>query len=215
VVTLHDAVLHHFLLGQLDAPTYIEEFVYNYGEWNRGWRRNFGAAARRRPRTAATSGTPCYGAWPSAHLWWWCITRRGARGEEHAPEARVVEIPIFFRRRRSLGKRRWRGYRRRLGVEPGTFLFGVFGFLRESKRLPAVLEAFADLHRENPRTALLVAGEFVSTTWNGRWSHSWARRRGPLGVSRGARILAGGGVGGCLHQLAVSGGGETSGSPSG
>jgi glycosyltransferase involved in cell wall biosynthesis len=25
------------------------------------------------------------------------------------------------------------------------------------------LEAFADLHRENPRTALLVAGEFVST----------------------------------------------------
>jgi glycosyltransferase involved in cell wall biosynthesis len=39
----------------------------------------------------------------------------------------------------------------------------VFGYLRESKRLPAVLEAFADLHRENPRTALLVAGEFVST----------------------------------------------------
>src|ERR1035438_10034326 len=36
VVTLHDAVLHHFLLGQLDEMSYVEEFVYNYGEWNRG-----------------------------------------------------------------------------------------------------------------------------------------------------------------------------------
>jgi glycosyltransferase involved in cell wall biosynthesis len=42
-------------------------------------------------------------------------------------------------------------------------VFGVFGYLRESKRLPAVLDAFAALHRENPRTALLVAGQFVST----------------------------------------------------
>ena len=54
VVTLHDAVLHHFLLGQLDEPGYIEEFVYNYGG-------NFGAPARRRPRTAGTSCAPCCG----------------------------------------------------------------------------------------------------------------------------------------------------------
>jgi hypothetical protein len=36
VVVLHDAVLHHYLLGQLDAGEYVEEFVYNYGSWNRG-----------------------------------------------------------------------------------------------------------------------------------------------------------------------------------
>jgi glycosyltransferase involved in cell wall biosynthesis len=42
-------------------------------------------------------------------------------------------------------------------------VFGVFGYLRESKRLVAVLEAFAALHREQPRTALLVAGDFVSS----------------------------------------------------
>src|SRR5207302_12166 len=36
VIVLHDAVLHHFLLGQLDEPRYVEEFVFNYGEWNRG-----------------------------------------------------------------------------------------------------------------------------------------------------------------------------------
>src|ERR1019366_5101902 len=88
----------------------------------------------------------------------------GARaGEEHAPEARVVEIPHLFQAPAQPGEEDVARYRRRLGVEPGTFLFGVFGYLRESKRLPAVLEAFADLHRENPRTALLVAGEFVST----------------------------------------------------
>ena len=36
VVVLHDAVLHHFLLGQLEEAAYVEEFVYNYGEWQRG-----------------------------------------------------------------------------------------------------------------------------------------------------------------------------------
>ena len=36
VVELHDAVLHHFLLGRLDRDGYIEEHVYNGGEWMRG-----------------------------------------------------------------------------------------------------------------------------------------------------------------------------------
>ena len=36
VVVLHDAVLHHFLLGQLDEAAYVQEFVFNYGEWTRG-----------------------------------------------------------------------------------------------------------------------------------------------------------------------------------
>jgi len=64
VVTLHDAVLHHFLLGQLDEAGYIGEFVYNYGEWNRGLAREMWR------RTAATSGTPCYGGWRSGHARW-------------------------------------------------------------------------------------------------------------------------------------------------
>src|SRR5438045_2572214 len=36
IVLLHDAVLHHLLLGQLSREAYVEEFVYNYGEWFRG-----------------------------------------------------------------------------------------------------------------------------------------------------------------------------------
>ena len=33
VVVLHDAVLQHFFLGSLDREAYVEEFIYNYGEW--------------------------------------------------------------------------------------------------------------------------------------------------------------------------------------
>src|SRR3982751_2039325 len=33
VIVLHDAVLHHFLLGTLTRDQYIEEFRYNYGDW--------------------------------------------------------------------------------------------------------------------------------------------------------------------------------------
>ena len=35
IAVLHDVVLHHFLLGTLDERAYVEEFVYNYGEWMR------------------------------------------------------------------------------------------------------------------------------------------------------------------------------------
>jgi glycosyltransferase involved in cell wall biosynthesis len=168
VVTLHDAVLHHFLLGQLDESSYIEEFVYNYGEWNRG-------LARELWRGRATSAT-------DNRYFQHALLRRAAERaravavhnlaaarmvKKHAPEARVVEIPHLFQAPgpggTPPGEAEAARYRQRLGVEPGTFLFGVFGYLRESKRLPTVLEAFADVHRENPRTALLVAGQFVST----------------------------------------------------
>ena len=51
--------------------------------------------------------------------------------------------------------------RRKLGIGARSFLFGVFGHLRESKRLAAVLRAF---HRARGAAdiALLVAGDSVS-----------------------------------------------------
>ncbi|MBC8165516.1 MAG: hypothetical protein H7Y20_06560, partial [Bryobacteraceae bacterium] len=36
VVILHDAVLHHFLLGFLNRDEYIAEFTLNYGLWSSG-----------------------------------------------------------------------------------------------------------------------------------------------------------------------------------
>ena len=166
VVVLHDAVLHHFLLGRMDEGRYVEEFVYNYGEWHR-------PLARELWRGRAAAGADArYFDFPMLRR----IAERARAIVVHNPEAArvasaagngsrpIVEIPHLFeppepRPTESQAER----YRQRLGVEPSAYLFGVFGYLRESKRLPVALETFARLRREQPKVALLVAGEFVST----------------------------------------------------
>jgi glycosyltransferase involved in cell wall biosynthesis len=83
---------------------------------------------------------------------------------EHAPQARVIEIPhLAFPAPAVPDEVEVLRYRESLGLDCETFVFGVFGYLRESKRLVSTLEAFAALHRDFPRTALVIAGEFVST----------------------------------------------------
>jgi glycosyltransferase involved in cell wall biosynthesis len=164
VVVLHDAVLNHFFLGQLNEGAYVDEFVHNYGEWNRPlgrdlWRSRAGSAADERYfrypmlKRAAESARTVVVHNPAA-------ARTVA---EHAPGARVVEIPHLFAPPQLPDQAAVLRYRESLGVNAGTFLFGVFGFLRESKRVPAVLAAFARVHAQLPRTALLLAGQFVST----------------------------------------------------
>jgi glycosyltransferase involved in cell wall biosynthesis len=165
VVVLHDAVLHHFLLGQLGEVAYVEEFVYNYGEWSRG-------LARELWRGRAASGSD------SRYFEYGMLKRAAERAlavvvhnpaaaeavKRHAPAARVVEIPHLFQAPVELPSpaatersRQWSA------IASTTFLFGVFGYLRESKRLMSVLEAFAEVRREQPRAMLLVAGQFAST----------------------------------------------------
>ena len=53
--------------------------------------------------------------------------------------------------------------RQRLGLGPRDCVFGLFGYLRESKRVNSVLRAFADVRRAVPGCALLLAGDFVSS----------------------------------------------------
>jgi glycosyltransferase involved in cell wall biosynthesis len=164
VVVLHDAVLDHFLLGQLGESAYIEEFVYNYGEWSRD-------LARELWRERAASGADSrYFDFPMlrriaerAHA---VVVHNPAAAEavrKHAPGARVVEIPHLFQPPDAPSLAEVLRFRQRLGVPQAAFLFGVFGYLRESKRLISVLDAFAEVHRELPGTALLVAGQFVSS----------------------------------------------------
>ena len=187
VVVLHDAVLHHFLLGQLDEAAYTEEFVYNYGEWHRAlaaelWRGRAasGAEARYFERTmlrrvleralAVVVHNPEAGRIVGRTPWSAADAPVGLRpmagqgtGRRPGGPPHVVEIPHLFQPPAALpSESEAARYRRRLGVDPGDFLFGVFGHLRESKRLIAVLETLAELRRENPRVALLVAGGFVS-----------------------------------------------------
>jgi hypothetical protein len=51
--------------------------------------------------------------------------------------------------------------REELGVRPHTTLFGVFGHLRESKRLATIVRAFRRA-RQSAEMDLLVAGDFTS-----------------------------------------------------
>jgi len=164
VVVLHDAVLHHFYLGALDRQAYIEEFVYNYGEWNRDladelWRGRASSAAGRRyfdypmlKRIAERARAVVVHNPAAARM-----------VREHAPRAAVIEIPHLFAPPPMPADWEVIRLRQRLGVPGGAFLFGVFGYLRESKRLCAVLRAFAALRRERPDVCLLVAGAFVSS----------------------------------------------------
>ena len=164
VAVLHDAVLHHFLLGQLAEAEYVEEFVYNYGEWNRG-------LARELWRGRAASGLEGrYFEYPMLRR----IVERSravvvhnpaaARAvRAHASGARVVEIAHLFSPPDLPAEADVIRYRQSLGIPPGAFLFGVFGYLRESKRLMTILKAFQQVHWEKPFAALVVAGRFVST----------------------------------------------------
>jgi glycosyltransferase involved in cell wall biosynthesis len=163
VVVLHDAVLHHFLLGQLPEAEYIEEFVYNYGEWNRGlaqelWRARASSASDSRYfdapllKRATERARAVVVHNPAA----------AAVVKAHAPQTRTVEIPHLFQPPPAASVADRLRYRQRLGIAPGVFLFGTFGYLRESKRLLPALRAFAGVHRELPETAMLVAGDFVS-----------------------------------------------------
>ncbi len=166
VVVLHDAVLHHFLLGLLDRDAYVSEFVFNYGECGRSlaeelWRERNGAAQDTRyfehamvKRIAEASRAVI-------------VHNPGAAAivARHAPRARVVEIPHLFAPPDlpdELATRRWREAH---GISPQTFLFGIFGHLRESKRVAATLRAFSEVRQDLGNAALLIAGRFVSESY--------------------------------------------------
>lgn len=164
VAVLHDAVLHHFLLGQLSRADYIEEFVYNYGEWSRGLAAELWEERPRSPQ--------------DARYFQYAMVRRVAEASRavvvhnpgaarivaaHAASARIVEIPHLFRPPAPVEQSLALRWRARHGIAPGAFLFGVFGHLRETKRLLPVLRAFNRVRAAGAQAALLVAGEFVST----------------------------------------------------
>lgn len=163
VAVLHDAVLHHFFLGSENEQEYVAEFTYNYGDWNQDLARELW---RRRSRSAAD---PEYFRYPMIKR----VVERSRSVIVHNPRAAelvhehvrgttVYEIPHLFAPPTELPSAsevlRWRA---ELGVAPRTFLIAVFGHLRESKRLLAVLRAFQRA-RQSADIRLLIAGDFVS-----------------------------------------------------
>lgn len=155
VVVIHDAVLHHFLLGTLSREAYVDEFIFNYGAPHR-------EQAERLWEARARSGVdPEYFRYPMLKR----LVEAARAVIVHNPAAariarehgarRVVEVPHLFAAPGEIGN-----IRASLNLRANQFLFGVFGHLRESKRLTSVLRAFETL---DERAVLLIAGEFASS----------------------------------------------------
>jgi glycosyltransferase involved in cell wall biosynthesis len=175
VAVLHDAVLQHFFLGSLNERQYIEEFVCNYGRWSEG-------VAEILWRNRARSGSdPLYFRYPMlkriAERSRAVVVHNTAAARmvcEHAPDAHILEIPHLYEPGPQPEPYEVERLRAALQVAPSTFLFGVFGHLRESKRLTTVLRAFERLRVAGERVALLVAGEFASSDLERAMTHRLA-----------------------------------------
>jgi glycosyltransferase involved in cell wall biosynthesis len=140
----------------------VAEFVFNYGEWSRSlaetlWRdrarsavdpRYFDRAMLRRI-AEASAGILVHNPGAAA------IVRR------HTTKEFLSEIPHLFEPLSPLPLSRIGEVRNRWNIGPETFAFGIFGHLREPKRLHTCLEAF-DRVRRQAECTLLVCGQFVS-----------------------------------------------------
>ena len=164
VAVLHDAALNHFFLSQLDRAAYLDEFVYNYGEWNRGLAEDLWAS---RARSAAD---PRYFEYAMlkriAESSLAIIVHNPAAAQavfRHNPEARVVEIPHLFAPPPAPQIVDTLRFRAELGLKPRTLLAGVFGHLRESKRLSSILRAMDRVWNSGADVRLLVQGAFASS----------------------------------------------------
>lgn len=165
VIVLHDAVLQHFYLGMLTEDAYVNEFVYNYGEWSRG-------EAEELWRERARSGADArYFARP--------MLRRILEGARavivHNPAAAaiarahtacpVVEIPHLFVAPELPDPVEIVRLRQSMGVGARTLLVGTFGHQRETKRLGVLLRAFGRAVDRGADARLVVSGGFVSEAY--------------------------------------------------
>lgn len=164
VTVLHDAVLQHFLLGVLGREEYIAEFVHNYGEWMRDFAADLW---NNRARSAADSR---YFEYPMlrriAETSRAVIVHNPAAAamvRRHAGQARIHEIPHLFDPPAEVSKIDTVRFRDALGLKPRTLLVGVFGYLRESKRLNVIARAMHRAWSSGAGAALLIAGDFVSS----------------------------------------------------
>lgn len=150
VVILHDAVLQHLMLGTLSEPEYVAEFAFNYGDWSCALARRLYRNRARSGGDAAYFGYPMLRRLAERSL---AIVVHNARAAEmvrqHASAARVEVIPHLIEPQAAAPHPNNQRAR-----------FGVFGHLRESKRLRSFLEAARMAGVE-----AVVAGRFVSETY--------------------------------------------------
>ena len=163
IVELHDATVHHLLLSRLDRAAYVEEFVYNYGEWARVLAGQMWERRSQAPSEELYFGHP--------------LLRRvlekaekivvhnpgaAARAREANPEVEVVQIPHYIEPAQAFTAEEIASVRRRFRVPEGGILISSFGYHRPPKRLQSMLLAAEGL---DPPHRILIAGDFVSPTY--------------------------------------------------
>ena len=165
-VVLHDAVLHHFFLGRLDRDDYVEEFVYNYGEWMRQFAEELWL------ERAASASDDRYFRYPMlrrivensrlviVHNPGAARLARRAVAEGAGPP--IVEIPHFAQEPHLPDGPARAVIRERLGIPPDTVVIATFGYQRPTKRLPSLLRA---LRTVDAPYRLLLVGDFVSEAY--------------------------------------------------
>jgi glycosyltransferase involved in cell wall biosynthesis len=171
VVILHDAVLQHLFLGMSTEESYVAEFVHNYGEWNRPWAHNLWS------RRARAMSDPQYYRFPMLRRLVESSRLVIVHSEEtrhivrqHSADAKVAVIPhlaletgtecILHSPDARIRRDKFRS--QTLQLQPEERLLGVYGYLRESKRLHVVLRVFQRLRNAGRPVRLLVAGTFAS-----------------------------------------------------
>ena len=156
---------NHFFLGQLNEAAYVDEFVYNYGEWNRAlarelWRGARGVGGRR----AVLSLSHAEAHRRNVRGPWWCTIRRPrAVVREHARrragggDSAPVRASAIARRSGSPALPRFAG---RTAGDLSVRRVRIFARVQAGGR---VLERSPGCTREMPQAGLLIAGQFVSS----------------------------------------------------
>ncbi len=179
IVVLHDAVLHHLLLGLLSGDEYVEEFVYNYGGWYRDialdlWRDRGHAMADDRYfrypllRRIAEASRALVVHNPKAARW-----AREAVADS-AREIPVIEIPHYVEFPEPPAAAQVAAKRTELGISTDAVVIACFGYMRPPKRLHSLYEA---LCRLDVPCRVLIVGEFVSPGYEGSLDELFADPR--------------------------------------
>ena len=163
-LTLHDVVLHHYLLGRTLGEDQFEPYLRRMTE-DHGW---IGAAAAR-PFSWGAFGNAAQFALPAhrrlirrqrgviVHSSW-------ARGIilEDEPDLAVFSVRMGIPTVDELAADRGRAFRRQRGIPDDTFVLGSFGFQTPMKRPRPALLALLEPGLEDVH--LLIAGEVAPTT---------------------------------------------------
>ena len=214
VVVLHDAVLQHFFLGTLDQRAYARNSSTTTANGRAVSPRICGSTAPARPPTRAISNFPMLKRLATASRA--VIVHNPAAAaivRRHAPDARVIRDPASVSSPAGLPDPvDTLRFRAELGLGPRTLLVGVFGHLRESKRLPVVLRAMERVWNEGADARLLMQGAFASSDLERSLTRTDREPADPAdGLSSRARFLAIGRRHGRMHQSALPTAAETSG----